>query len=320
MPEAKDFYVERLAAFVGWNGTGGLQSAVNLLFTVNSSTLLRAQFQSDFLLSEDRIKGVRWPYGPVIESKRSGFISISPRLQARNSWSKNIPVVLSSASDEALLLRPAAASKGNTLLSSIDFTELIPYDIGRTLSDTERETMGTRIRNFYFKDEHGSQEQILNEYVEMQTDRLYVHGMYRTAISRLRENPRQNTYMYRFNVQSPTMNTYRILKCGQKCHGVSHGDALSYIFRNFRVKTIDDIGKNEMKAVSRMVGIIYDFAATNNPNLDCADTVWLPLNKQDRQNTAFKVLNIAQNLTFIELPETDRMKLWTSFYDADHLT
>lgn len=170
--------MERLAAFVGWNETGGLQSAVDVLSTVNSSTLLHAQFQPDFLLPEDRMKGVRWPYGPVIESKCSGFISTSPRRRARNSWSKNIPVVLSSASNEALLLRPAAASKGDNLLSSIDFTELIPYDIGRALSDNERETMGKRIRNFYFKDENGSQEQILNEYVQMETDRLYVHGKF----------------------------------------------------------------------------------------------------------------------------------------------
>lgn len=127
--------------------------------------------------------------------------------------------------------------------------------------------------------------------------------MYRTAISRLHENPRQNTYMYRFNVQSPTMNTYRILKCGQQCHGVSHGDDLSYIFRNFRVKTIDDIGENEMKAVSTIVGIIYNFAATNNPNLVSECTAWIPLNEQNRN--PFKVLNIAPNLTFIGLPETD---------------
>lgn len=176
MPEAKDFYVERLAAFVGWNKTGGLRSAVDLLSTVNSSKLLRAQFQPDFLLSEDRMKGVRWPYGPVIEKKCSGFISTNPRLQARNSWSKNIPVVLSSAANEALLLRPAAAAKGDTLLSSIDFTKLIPYDAGRTFSVKELKNMGRKIRNFYFRDERGSQEQILDDYVQMETDRLYVHG------------------------------------------------------------------------------------------------------------------------------------------------
>lgn len=142
--------------------------------------------------------------------------------------------------------------------------------------------------------------------------------MYRIALSRLRENQHQATYMYRFNVRSPTMNTYRILLCGQQCHGTCHGDDLSYIFRNFRVKTIHDIGENEMKAVSRMVDIIFNFATTNNPNL--VDTMWLPLNVQHRKIGTFKVLNIAQNLTFIDLPEMDGMKLWSSFYDPNHLT
>lgn len=168
--------MERLATFVGWNGTGGLQSAVDVLSTANSSIIVRAQFQPSFLLPEDRIKGVRFPYGPVIESEYSGFMPIDPRLRARNSWSKNVPVVLSSASDEALLSRPAAAAEGETLLSTIDFTKLVPRDIGRALNNSELEIMGEKIRKFYFDDERASQEQILDDYVRMETDRLYVHG------------------------------------------------------------------------------------------------------------------------------------------------
>lgn len=176
MPEAKDFYVERLAALVGWNMTGGLQTAVDILSTANSSVIVRAQFQPNFLLSEDLMKGIRFPYGPVVESKISGFMPIDPKLRARDSWSKHIPVLLSSASDEALLLRPAAAAQGESLLSTIDFTKLVPSDIGRVLSDAEYGIMGEKIRNFYFKDENASQEQILDDYVRMETDRLYVHG------------------------------------------------------------------------------------------------------------------------------------------------
>lgn len=168
--------MERLATFVGWNMTGGLRSAINVLSTANSSKIVRAEFQPDFLLSEDQMKGIRSPYGPVVESKCSGFMPIDPRLRARDSWSRHIPVVLSSASDEALLLRRAAAAQGKNLLSSIDFTKLVPRDIGRALSDTEYEKMGGKIRNFYFKDESASEEQILDDYVRMETDRLYVHG------------------------------------------------------------------------------------------------------------------------------------------------
>lgn len=140
------------------------------------------------------------------------------------------------------------------------------------------------------------------------------------AMSRLRENPRQATYAYRFNVESPTLNHFRILKCGQQCRGVCHGDDLSYIFRNIHVKSIDDIGENEKIAISRVVSILNNFATNNDPNLNNADVTWLPLNEQDRENNEFKCLNIAHNLTFVDLPEMAGMQLWSSFYEANHLT
>lgn len=320
LPLAKDFYAERLAAFIGWNHTGGFDEAIHILATADAETITRATFHVNFLLPEDLIRGVRYPYGPVIESKPTGFMAVLPRLRARDSWSKHIPVVLSSASDEALLTRRTAAAKGNALLDRIDFDELIPVDIGRRLSDDERLAIAQIIRQFYFTDETASQEQILDDFVRMETDRLYVHGMYRIALARLRENPEQTTFVYRFNVESPTMNHFRILKCGQECRGVCHGDDLSYIFKNTHVKTVDDIGQAEMQAIRRIVGVLANFAGTNDPSLREEHSLWMPLNQQDRANEQFRVLNIAHNLSVVDLPEMERMQLWSGFYEPDMLT
>lgn len=168
--------MKRLACLVGWNETGGLRGAVNLLSTANATEIARAQFDPTFILREDVANGVRSPYGPVVERNSSGFIPVEPRLRARYSWGKDIPVVLSSAADEALLLRKAAAAKGDGLLSSIDFTKLIPRDTGRTYSSSELEALGKKIKDFYFKEDDTSQEDILKKYVQMETDRLYKHG------------------------------------------------------------------------------------------------------------------------------------------------
>lgn len=176
LPDDKNFYVERLADFVGWNKTGGLGGAVNYLRTANALDLNHAQFESHFLRDEDKMKGVRYPYGPVVEKKCSGFITVDPRLKARDSWSKQIPITLSSAANEALLLRPAAADKGNDLLNSINFAQLVPCDTGRMYSDNELETLGKKIRSFYFPDENASENEILADYIQMETDRRYVHG------------------------------------------------------------------------------------------------------------------------------------------------
>lgn len=148
--------------------------------------------------------------------------------------------------------------------------------------------------------------------------------MYRLALSRLRHcsrsRPTAATYMYRFNVDSPTMNLFRIKRCGQQCRGTAHTDDLSYIFRNFLVKTVDDIGENEMVAMNRMVDIIYNFAVKSDPSVDVGDGVWQPLNEQMVENGEFEVLDVGQSLTIIELPELKAMQLWSSFYDIDHLT
>lgn len=320
VPVAKDFYAERLAVFVGWNNTGGFDGAIDALKTVDAESLARAVFHPNFLLPEEQIRGVRYPYGPVLEQKPTGFMPVAPRLRARDSWSKRIPVVLSNAADEALLTRRAAAAKGEALLDRIDFEELIPSDIGRPVSETERRELARRIREFYFRDESVNQNVILDDFVRMETDRLYIHGMYRLALARLRENPHQLTYMYRFAVESPTMNHFRILKCGQECRGVSHGDDLSYIFRNTHVNTRDDIGLSEMRAIEWVTGVLYNFAANNDPNPDKENINWIPLNQQNRANDEFRVLNIAENISIVDFPEMDRMLFWNSFYDENTLT
>ncbi|KAG4073461.1 hypothetical protein HA402_000685 [Bradysia odoriphaga] len=175
-PENENFYVKRLAAAVGWNLSGGLQSAVNILLNANASDMIQAHFQPNFLLPEDLMKGIRFPYGPVIETKHSGFMPIDPRLRARNSWSNHIPLILTNAADEALILRPAAVAKGENLLSTINFAKLVPTDTGCSYSDSELEALGERIKSFYFGGEDTSQEKILDNFVRMESDRLYVHG------------------------------------------------------------------------------------------------------------------------------------------------
>lgn len=170
--------MERLAEAVGWDKTGGLPGAVDILLNANASDMVRAHFQPNFLLIEDQVKGVRFPYGPVIENKQSGFMPVDPRLRARNSWSNHIPVILTNTADEALILRPAAAAKGDGLLSTINFDKLVPKDTGCSYSDSQLEVLGEKIKNFYFGDvdQDTSQEEILDNFVRMESDRLYVHG------------------------------------------------------------------------------------------------------------------------------------------------
>lgn len=300
---------------LGWNATGDLTDAINILFTADPIDIVRAQ--ANVLLPEDKLKGIRHLYGPVVEDaafKAAAFISTEPRLLARNSWSKKIPVILGSTSDEALLLNKWASEQGSNLLQSINFVDLIPYDIGRTLTDRESINIAAQIKSVYFQNESATQKGVLKDYIQMQTDRLYGHGMYRMALARLQENKTNPTYLYRFGMDSPTFNHMRIAKCGTLCRGACHGDDLSYIFRD-NVDSVGDVGVDEFKVITSMINIFFEFASRNNPNSDDSN-FWIPLNEQSGN---FKCFNITPMPSYIQLPELEKMKFWSSLYVKDFL-
>lgn len=139
------------------------------------------------------------------------------------------------------------------------------------------------------------------------------------ALSRLNENNTNPTFMYRFNFDSPTFNHFRIkqIKCGE-CRGVSHADDLPYIFRNQYVEKLEDIGEDERIVISRMMNLIYGFALNNEP-ITGEGVQWLPLKQQDWNNGQIKCLNVARNLSIIEMPEKERMHFWSSLYAKGYL-
>lgn len=63
------------------------------------------------------------------------------------------------------------------------------------------------------------------------TDKLYLHRIYRT-LSLRNSGGNGKTYFYRFSVDSPTNNHYKLLNCGKNVKGCSHADDVSYMFKN----------------------------------------------------------------------------------------
>lgn len=58
------------------------------------------------------------------------------------------------------------------------------------------------------------------------------------------------------------------------------------------------------------------FAVTGDPNsnvinADMGDVVWKPV---DSSSPPFKCLNICENLTFEDLPESERLAVWDDLY------
>ena len=143
--------------------------------------------------------------------------------------------------------------------------------------------------------------------------RLFWHPIHRTVLSRL-TYATAPTYLYRFDFDSAFFNHFRLLKCGKNIRGVCHADDLSYLFYNtISVKLQKD--SPEYKTIDRMIGIWTHYAATGDPNTDrIQPAVWKPaeLNESPR-----KCLNISHDVKFIDLPESDKLKVWDSLYSKD---
>lgn len=60
------------------------------------------------------------------------------------------------------------------------------------------------------------------------------------------------TFFYRFAVDSPTQNHYRIARLGAVMRGVCHGDEISYLFKNIYVD-VPDQSSMELRAIQRFV-------------------------------------------------------------------
>lgn len=83
------------------------------------------------------------------------------------------------------------------------------------------------------------------------TDRLFLHRIYRTLTLR-NKCGRGKTYFYRFSVDSPTNNHFKLFNCGRNVKGCSHADDVSYIFKNMNGK-VPAKDSMEFKAIQTLV-------------------------------------------------------------------
>lgn len=87
--------------------------------------------------------------------------------------------------------------------------------------------------------------------MQMFTDR-YWHTFQTQVQARQNFKAKGKTYFYRFAVDSPTQNHFRIRKLGPHARGVFHADELSYLFKN-DFGGVPERNSMEFKAIQRFV-------------------------------------------------------------------
>ena len=67
----------------------------------------------------------------------------------------------------------------------------------------------------------------------MKGDQAIWHGMQRLVHCRQNVGSKGRTFLYRFAVESPTQNHYKIVRLGPDVSGVCHADEVAYLFKTF---------------------------------------------------------------------------------------
>lgn len=106
---------------------------------------------------------------------------------------------------------------------------------------------------------------------------------------------------------------FKALKKAQSYRGACHADDLFYLFTtNYHAPP--PLNSRESKTIQKMVGIFASFASTGNPN--CDEVTNLTIHPCGGTDDTLRCINITENnVTEIELPDINRLKVWDSVYD-----
>ncbi|XP_017114748.1 esterase B1 [Drosophila elegans] len=304
---------QRLGKQFGY--TGDLESEKQLLdffqqipadkLTLHCNAIMTQEEQRDYEILA---------FAPVIEPYvgEDCVVPKSQHEQLPTAWGNQIPMIIGGTSFEGLFSYQSTLQDPLYMLSA--FEAIIPRKVRDAVDKDELAEMVRRLKKSYFDDpERSSME--LYECLHILSVKNFWHDIHRTLLARLTYAANSSTYLYRFDMDSPHYNHYRILKCGKKVRGVCHADDISYMFYGILSSKLDR-NTPEYRTIERLIGMWTSFATTGDPNCDIiAPVKWDPL----RPGGPEHCLNIADGLEFMPLPESKQFVVWDSFYTRESL-
>ncbi|XP_037038064.1 esterase B1-like [Bradysia coprophila] len=301
---------QRLAEILGWKGDP--QNEKEILEFLETIPAFELDNASRTLMSfeEQYGFGIMVPFAPVVEPYETTncFISKEPIEMAREAWSNSIDIIVMGTSFEGLLRAFIEEEKAYELLQTPGYFAPL-NDLNLKSDDEEASKFGTRIRDLYYGSALPSIEN-QEQYLRFSSDFHFWHGLHRLLQSRSKYSS-ASTYLLRFDVDAE-LNMFKALKKTQHYRGACHADDIFYLFTT-NYHTPPSFDSREFKTIQRMVGIFTGFAISGNPN--CEEVSNLKIKPYGETNS-FKCINITENnVTEIELPEINRMKVWDSVYE-----
>ena len=242
-------WANRLAQKLGYVGSENEKEILEFLQKADPTKIVEHQKS---LLNGDEIGKIAFAFAPQIETfiTDSSFVPRKPIEMLRNAWSNDIDVLVGGTCDEGLMYLDML-KKNPLILSHFKLESIVPTEVGLSADNPKVIEFVENMRKIYYptnsdptKDELAYCKVvfltwpfisiIINHFSfpQIATDQFFWHGLQRIVQGRQNSGGKGKTFLYRFAVDSPTQNHYRIRRLGPDVRGVCHADDMSYVFRN----------------------------------------------------------------------------------------
>ncbi|XP_013183096.1 esterase B1 [Amyelois transitella] len=243
-------------------------------------------------------------FGPVIEKSHLNvekFISESPVDMVTRGDVGNVPVIVGYVSGEGIEI----SRKLPHLTAFLGMPgAVVPRELKFKLPREKLYDIDQMIRKFYF-DGKDITENSLQEYTNLETDRLFAYNIMRYARYHAHYCS-MPVFVYKFTAETER-NYYKRHYKMEAVKGVCHADELPYLFD---VKCID-IPKPDKswKVIDNLTKLWTNFAITGNPTPSSELPQWKPF-KDGARNTFI----IGDDLVCAEDEDEANMQFWEDVY------
>lgn len=264
----------RLAKKIGYSGSENEGEILKFLQQADPTEIV--EFQKTLIERDER---VGFSFAPTVEqyTTEETFIAKPPLELLKSAWSNDIDILIGGTSDEGLMylenLRETPA-----LLEHFKLENAVPVEINSRPDSPKVIEFVESLKKYYYptskdptKDElafckvcpsdslfiineinHFLPFSLLPFTFQIKTDQIFWHGLQRLVQGRQNYGGKGKTYLYRFAVDSPTQNHFRIRKLGPNVRGVCHADEISYFFKNI-FGDVPEQSSLEFKSIQRFV-------------------------------------------------------------------
>ncbi|XP_063697509.1 esterase B1-like [Culicoides brevitarsis] len=281
---------------------------VEFLEKIDADKIIIAQER--ILSEEEKRDQFMAAFGPVIEpyETENSFITQDVVKAGASAWGNDIPILIGGCSNEGLLwyneLKNEVFEKNKTL------EHFVPLEL-RFDNDWKRHAVA--LKDFYFKNKEVSMEN-KDIYVTLLGDRNFWHGFHRALLARRKYAANAPTFLYRFDIVSPTLNHHKAMFAEESAEGACHADDKSYLFKTAMGRVPEPKSK-EYQAMQKMVSLFTKFAVNGDPNGDDAGVKNWKSITETTGGDVMECLNMTINgFEVMPLPESERMKIWDEIY------